>query len=231
MRPRCLTVCVFTIIAVLQVLLRSNRIDALLSRLLPHGQLLFLNHRFAQSLEKDVAAYMAKWLSGTLLCVEGWLPPPRSSPTPPASKHSRPLLFAFGDFAAAAEEEGTAGICCFRLHGLVNTRSGKYLPQPLAARCWLLTVWEASVQILFVKLKSGKENVADLRARLRRPFKSHLSASKAVIYLICHTWNATAWPWAAGLHLCFDNFWNINVSQVYYSGPSWTRCCLCLHVQ
>ncbi|XP_010752620.3 AP-5 complex subunit sigma-1, partial [Larimichthys crocea] len=43
-----------------EVLLRSNRIDALLSRLLPHGQLLFLNHRFAQSLEKEVAAYMAK---------------------------------------------------------------------------------------------------------------------------------------------------------------------------
>lgn len=43
-----------------EVLLRSNRVDALLSRLLPHGQLLFLNHRFAQSLEKEVAAYMAK---------------------------------------------------------------------------------------------------------------------------------------------------------------------------
>ncbi|XP_035530435.1 AP-5 complex subunit sigma-1 [Morone saxatilis] len=43
-----------------EVLLRSNRIDALLSRLLPHGQLLFLNHRFGQSLEKEVAAYMAK---------------------------------------------------------------------------------------------------------------------------------------------------------------------------
>ncbi|XP_028294213.1 AP-5 complex subunit sigma-1 [Gouania willdenowi] len=43
-----------------EVLLRSNRIDALLSRLLPHGQLLFLNHRFTQSLEKEVAAYMAK---------------------------------------------------------------------------------------------------------------------------------------------------------------------------
>ncbi|KAK5857773.1 hypothetical protein PBY51_010993 [Eleginops maclovinus] len=43
-----------------EVLLRSNRIDALLSRLLPHGQLLFLNHRFAQSLEKEVSAYMAK---------------------------------------------------------------------------------------------------------------------------------------------------------------------------
>ncbi|KAM3594350.1 uncharacterized protein V6R79_006251 [Siganus canaliculatus] len=43
-----------------EVLLRSNRIDALLSRLLPHGQLLFLNHRFAQSLEKEVAAYMSK---------------------------------------------------------------------------------------------------------------------------------------------------------------------------
>ncbi|KAF1374443.1 hypothetical protein PFLUV_G00229140 [Perca fluviatilis] len=43
-----------------EVLLRSNRVDALLSRLLPHGQLLFLNHRFAQALEKEVAAYMAK---------------------------------------------------------------------------------------------------------------------------------------------------------------------------
>ncbi|KAM9356112.1 AP-5 complex subunit sigma-1 [Pholidichthys leucotaenia] len=42
-----------------EVLLRSTRIDVLLSRLLPHGQLLFLNHRFAQTLEKDVAAYMA----------------------------------------------------------------------------------------------------------------------------------------------------------------------------
>ena len=44
----------------LQVLLKSSRIDVLLSRLLPHGQLLYLNHRFAQSLEKEVAAYMAK---------------------------------------------------------------------------------------------------------------------------------------------------------------------------
>ncbi|KAM7403671.1 hypothetical protein PAMA_004218 [Pampus argenteus] len=43
-----------------EVLLKSNRIDVLLSRLLPCGQLLFLNHRFAQSLEKEVAAYMAK---------------------------------------------------------------------------------------------------------------------------------------------------------------------------
>ncbi|XP_031733275.1 AP-5 complex subunit sigma-1 [Anarrhichthys ocellatus] len=43
-----------------EVLLRSNRVDALLSRLLPHGQLLFLNHRFAQSLDKEVAAYVAK---------------------------------------------------------------------------------------------------------------------------------------------------------------------------
>lgn len=43
-----------------EVLLKSNRIDFLLSRLLPHGQLLFLNHKFAQSLEKEVAAYMTK---------------------------------------------------------------------------------------------------------------------------------------------------------------------------
>ncbi|XP_012727572.2 AP-5 complex subunit sigma-1 [Fundulus heteroclitus] len=43
-----------------EVLLKSSRIDVLLSRLLPHGQLLFLNHRFAQSLEKEVAAYTSK---------------------------------------------------------------------------------------------------------------------------------------------------------------------------
>ncbi|KAJ0008723.1 hypothetical protein NQD34_016138 [Periophthalmus magnuspinnatus] len=43
-----------------EVLLKSNRIDFLLSRLLPHGQLLFLNHKFAQSLEKEVALYMTK---------------------------------------------------------------------------------------------------------------------------------------------------------------------------
>ncbi|XP_041828907.1 AP-5 complex subunit sigma-1 [Melanotaenia boesemani] len=43
-----------------EVLLKSSRIDVLLSRLLPHGQLLFLNHRFSQSLEKEIAAYMAK---------------------------------------------------------------------------------------------------------------------------------------------------------------------------
>lgn len=40
----------------LQVLLRSQRLDALLSRLLPHGQLLFLNHRFALNLEKEAVA-------------------------------------------------------------------------------------------------------------------------------------------------------------------------------
>lgn len=44
----------------LQVLLKSDRVDALLDRLLPHGQLLFLNHRFAQSLEKEVTAYTSK---------------------------------------------------------------------------------------------------------------------------------------------------------------------------
>ncbi|XP_043998887.1 AP-5 complex subunit sigma-1 [Gambusia affinis] len=43
-----------------EVLLKSSRIDILLSRLLPHGQLLFLNHRFTQSLEKEVASSMAK---------------------------------------------------------------------------------------------------------------------------------------------------------------------------
>lgn len=44
----------------LQVLLKSDRVDALLDRLLPHGQLLFLNHRFAQSREKEVTAYASK---------------------------------------------------------------------------------------------------------------------------------------------------------------------------
>ncbi|KAI1887386.1 hypothetical protein AGOR_G00189770 [Albula goreensis] len=43
-----------------EVVLRSDRIEAALHRLLPHGQLLFLNHRFAQSLDKELAAYMAK---------------------------------------------------------------------------------------------------------------------------------------------------------------------------
>ncbi|XP_072314167.1 AP-5 complex subunit sigma-1 [Eucyclogobius newberryi] len=43
-----------------EVLLKSNRVDFMLSRLLPHGQLLFLNHKFAQSLEKEVALYMTK---------------------------------------------------------------------------------------------------------------------------------------------------------------------------
>ncbi|CAL8283562.1 unnamed protein product [Lota lota] len=43
-----------------EVLLKVDRIDFLLAKLLPHGQLLFLNHRFTQSLEKDIAAYMAK---------------------------------------------------------------------------------------------------------------------------------------------------------------------------
>uniref|UniRef100_A0A3Q3A5J1 Adaptor related protein complex 5 subunit sigma 1 n=1 Tax=Kryptolebias marmoratus TaxID=37003 RepID=A0A3Q3A5J1_KRYMA len=43
-----------------QVLLKSNRIDVLLSRLLSHGQLLFLNHRFTQILEKEASAYTAK---------------------------------------------------------------------------------------------------------------------------------------------------------------------------
>ncbi|XP_036373038.1 AP-5 complex subunit sigma-1 isoform X1 [Megalops cyprinoides] len=43
-----------------EVLLKSDRIEALLHRLLPHGQLLFLNHRFTHSLEKELAAYMAK---------------------------------------------------------------------------------------------------------------------------------------------------------------------------
>ncbi|KTF86570.1 hypothetical protein cypCar_00004544 [Cyprinus carpio] len=43
-----------------QVLLKSDRVDALLHRLLPHGQLLFLNHRFDLTLDKEIASYMSK---------------------------------------------------------------------------------------------------------------------------------------------------------------------------
>ncbi|KAL0969531.1 hypothetical protein UPYG_G00228520 [Umbra pygmaea] len=42
------------------VLLKSDRVDVLLHRLMPHGLLLFANHRFTQSLEKDMTNYMAK---------------------------------------------------------------------------------------------------------------------------------------------------------------------------
>ncbi|XP_051508078.1 AP-5 complex subunit sigma-1-like [Myxocyprinus asiaticus] len=43
-----------------EVLLKSDRVDAVLQRLLPHGQLLFLNHRFAFSLDKEIASYVSK---------------------------------------------------------------------------------------------------------------------------------------------------------------------------
>ncbi|XP_023662605.1 AP-5 complex subunit sigma-1 [Paramormyrops kingsleyae] len=43
-----------------EVLLKSDRIEALLHHLVPHGQLLFINHRFAQSLDKELTACMAK---------------------------------------------------------------------------------------------------------------------------------------------------------------------------
>ncbi|XP_042592542.1 LOW QUALITY PROTEIN: AP-5 complex subunit sigma-1 [Cyprinus carpio] len=43
-----------------EVLLKSDRVDALLHRLLPHGQLLFLNHRFDLTLDKEIASYMSK---------------------------------------------------------------------------------------------------------------------------------------------------------------------------
>ena len=80
----------------LQVLLRSNRIDALLSRLLPHGQLLFLNHRFAQSLEKDVAAYMAKWTRGPVGGAAStwrpvWAPLPRAASAGSQTNRSTPV--------------------------------------------------------------------------------------------------------------------------------------------
>lgn len=40
-----------------EILLKSDRIDALLHRYLPHGQLLFLNHRFTHILDKELSAY------------------------------------------------------------------------------------------------------------------------------------------------------------------------------
>ncbi|KAL1263209.1 hypothetical protein QQF64_005948 [Cirrhinus molitorella] len=43
-----------------EVLLKSDRVDALLHRLLPHGQLLFLNHRFALTLDKEIVSYVSK---------------------------------------------------------------------------------------------------------------------------------------------------------------------------
>ncbi|XP_016109096.1 AP-5 complex subunit sigma-1-like [Sinocyclocheilus grahami] len=43
-----------------EVLLKSDRVDALLHRLLPHGQLLFLNHRFVLALDKEIANYVSK---------------------------------------------------------------------------------------------------------------------------------------------------------------------------
>ncbi|XP_016401072.1 AP-5 complex subunit sigma-1-like [Sinocyclocheilus rhinocerous] len=43
-----------------EMLLKSDRVDALLHRLLPHGQLLFLNHRFAFALDKEIASYVSK---------------------------------------------------------------------------------------------------------------------------------------------------------------------------
>ncbi|KAK1175136.1 AP-5 complex subunit sigma-1 [Acipenser oxyrinchus oxyrinchus] len=42
------------------VLLKVDRTEVLLDRLLPHGQLLFANHRFIHSLEKEIADYMTK---------------------------------------------------------------------------------------------------------------------------------------------------------------------------
>lgn len=37
-------------------LLRSDRIEGILTRFLPHGQLLFLNDQFVQDLEKEFSA-------------------------------------------------------------------------------------------------------------------------------------------------------------------------------
>ncbi|XP_063040171.1 AP-5 complex subunit sigma-1 [Engraulis encrasicolus] len=40
-----------------EILLKRDRIDAMLQRYLPHGQLLFLNHRFTHLLDKELSAY------------------------------------------------------------------------------------------------------------------------------------------------------------------------------
>ncbi|XP_026789697.2 AP-5 complex subunit sigma-1 [Pangasianodon hypophthalmus] len=43
-----------------EVLLKSDRVDAMLQRLLPHGQLLFHNHRFTHTMDKELSSYMGK---------------------------------------------------------------------------------------------------------------------------------------------------------------------------
>lgn len=43
-----------------EVLLKSDRVDAMLQRLLPHGQLLFLNHRFSYNMDRELSSYMGK---------------------------------------------------------------------------------------------------------------------------------------------------------------------------
>ncbi|XP_028846017.1 AP-5 complex subunit sigma-1 [Denticeps clupeoides] len=40
-----------------EVILKSDRIDALLNHYLPHGQLLFLNHRFTHCLDRELSSY------------------------------------------------------------------------------------------------------------------------------------------------------------------------------
>ncbi|XP_044516323.1 AP-5 complex subunit sigma-1 [Gracilinanus agilis] len=42
------------------VLLRGDRIEAILNHFLPHGQLLFLNDQFVQQLEKELSASLAR---------------------------------------------------------------------------------------------------------------------------------------------------------------------------
>ncbi|MBN3320381.1 AP5S1 protein, partial [Atractosteus spatula] len=43
-----------------EVLLKADRVEVLLHRLLPHGQLLFLNHRFKHSLDKELGACLTR---------------------------------------------------------------------------------------------------------------------------------------------------------------------------
>lgn len=67
--------------------------------------------------------------------------------------------------------EGTGGSSCrFRLREAVNTSSGKYLPQPLAASAGdCLLRGRLQFKSCLSNLKSGKKNVADSGVQLKRP--------------------------------------------------------------
>ncbi|XP_064420893.1 AP-5 complex subunit sigma-1 [Latimeria chalumnae] len=43
-----------------EILLKADKIEVILNRFLPHGQLLFINHRFVHSLEKELSSCILK---------------------------------------------------------------------------------------------------------------------------------------------------------------------------